>query len=99
MKRLILNSLILAFFLVALSTIGVNTSLACLTVDGQFIAMADDPNEPQPEPQPEIILGSGKLIYLAEDPNEPAPEPQPEIGLYGLNLTYLAADPNEPQPE
>ncbi len=97
MKRLILNSLILASFLIALSAIGINTSWACWTTNSQFIALDDDPNEPQPEPQPEIVFGGIQLTYLEEDPN--GPEPQPEIALYDLKLIYLDDDPNEPQPE
>ena len=99
MKKSILNTLILASFLIALSVIGINTSSACWTNNGQLIALADDPNEPWPEPQPEIMFDSGQLTYLEEDPNEPGPEPQPEIVPYDLELIYLDDDPNEPQPE
>ncbi len=95
MKKLILNTLIVAFFLTGLCVIGVNTSLASRLSDYQIIAQVEDPNEPGPE----MVLGSIQLAYLEEDPNEPEPEPAPEIVLYDLKLVYLDDDPNEPMPE
>jgi hypothetical protein len=99
MKRLILNTLLLASFLIALLAISINTSSACRIGNGQLIALADDPNQPWPGPQPEITINSGQLTYLEQDPNDPWPGPQPETVPYDLKLTYLADDPNEPRPE
>jgi hypothetical protein len=89
MKRLIFNMLIIAFFLIGLCAIGVNTSMASRLSDNQLIALDDDPNEP------EIILGSIPMTYLGDEPNEP----RPEIVPYDLELVYLGDDPNEPEPE
>ena len=93
MKKLILKTLIIAFFLTGLCVIGVNASFASRLSNNQLIAQDEDPNEPDPE----MVLGSMQLTYLEEDPNEP--EPEPEIVPYDLKLVYLDDDPNEPMPE
>jgi len=80
MKKLILNIMLAAIFLTALSTVAVNANSAVF-VGNRIIYLDDDPNEPQPEavlncsdddpnePQPEAVFSCSD-----EDPNAPQPE-------------------------
>ena len=97
MKKLILNIMLAAVLLTALSAIAVNANLAVF-FGNRIIFLDDDPNEPQPEavlncsdedpnePQPESMLTN----CSDEDPNEPQPE---------AVLNCSDEDPNDPQPE
>jgi hypothetical protein len=80
MKKLVINMLVLGLFLTAIFIIGTNTSWACKSAYMQITTSDEDPNEPAPEPVPEIAPAGKYIIYLEDDPNEPEEpnEPVPE---------------------
>lgn len=64
-------------FLAAIFIIGTNTSWACKSDYMQTTTSDEDPNDPAPEPVPEIAQADISIIYLETDPNEPN-EPDPD---------------------
>ena len=71
MKKLVINVLVLGLFLAAIFIIGTNTSWACKSAYMQTTTSDEDPNDPAPEPTPEIVPAGINIIYLEDDPNEP----------------------------
>ena len=71
MKKLVINVVVLGLFLAGMFIIGINTSWACKSAYVQISTSDEDPNDPAPEPTPEIAPAGKHIIYLADDPNEP----------------------------
>ena len=70
--------LVLGLFLATIFIIGTNTSWASAYT--HITTSDEDPNEPAPEPVPEIAPAGRYIIYLEDEPNEPEEpsEPVPE---------------------
>jgi hypothetical protein len=94
MKRPFVNILILVLLLAGLLMVGQQISQAALvSVGNGNCCLADDPNDPEPEPE---FLSFGIGQYFNDDPNDP--EPEPEFLSFGISQ-YFSDDPNEPEPE
>ena len=92
MKRFSKNLAVFVFMAVLSIMIVTNISWAHLLTTKSIISQ-EDPNEPQPEMVPFILLPD----TVQEDPNDI--EPQPEMVPLSLWLGAINEDPNEPQPE
>jgi len=64
-----------------LSVVALNASSINKYEGIAYMSDANDPNEPEPEP--ESIFIPAQINYLTDDPNDPnEPEPEPESCLY-----------------
>lgn len=100
MKRLFLSAMLLVLLTIALSAVAVTLAPPKTALAAQMYSIADDPNDPEPQPE--------SVFYIDDDPNEPEPQPENALCIDGdpnepepqpESALYIDGDPNEPEPQ